>query len=347
MSVALHNLINIRVNNVYSTIQTFLDYKGERSKNTRNAYESDIVLFFKIMRNKKLNQLNEEDLYFTKEHVVTYRKLLQNLKNKNGERRYKNRSINRKINSLRSLYDFLVECEYKVNKAAFKIDDLPENDSEEIGYLTLQEIESMVKLAKELPNGEQKSLFIELGWKTSLRMEALLSLTWKDFKQVDNDVWLVCAIDKGNEKREMPITSNFYNRILSIKHTKSSQEKVFDFGKTTVHETVEILKKKLNIDEERNVSFHSIRKFLIDWLIEQGDLKGAAVHAGHASIETTWKHYARKHKNYRSMAGILIEKKMDISILESLSKEELLTLIKNSNQFVQNQLIKAYKQEME
>lgn len=342
----MNAVVNLPVHNVYNTIQTFLDYKGERSNNTKIAYESDIILFFQIMRNKSLNQLTYEDLLFTKEQIITYRKQLQRIKTSKGERKYSNSTINRKINSLRSLFEFLSECEYKVNKGALSLDDLPENDSEEIGYLTLNEVETMVEVAKSHPNGIEKSIFLELAWKTSLRMDALLSLRWKNFKKVDNDdIWLVVAIDKGNKKREMPITNDFYQRILQLKGNKKKDDKVFSFGKTTVHNTMELLKEQLQIDEDRNVSFHSIRKFLIDWLIEQGDLKGAAQHAGHSSIETSWKHYANKHRNYRSMAGILIENKVDCSVLETLSKEELLTIIMKSNQFVQNQLIKTFEQE--
>lgn len=337
--------VHLPVVNVGKTIHTFLEYKGERSDNTKKSYEADIKLFFQIMRNKELNELSIDDLHFTKELVINYRKHLQRIKDKKGGRKYSNRSINRKIKSLSSLFGFLLENGYEVNKFAFNLDDLPENETEEIGYLTLNEVESMVQIVKDHPNGLEKSIFWELAWKTSLRLEALLSLCWKDFKKVDNDdIWLVKAIDKGNKKREMPITDDFYQRILQIKGDKKKDDKVFSFGKTTVHKTMELLKEQLQIDEDRNVSFHSLRKFLIDWLIEQGDLKGAALHAGHASIETAWKHYSNKHRNYRSMAGILIEQKRDVSILENLSKEELIAVIKDSNQFVQSQIIKTYEQ---
>jgi site-specific recombinase XerD len=349
MGALVNNVVGFDNKSVHSTILAFLDYKGDLSSNTRKAYEKDIKIFFMYTRGKELNQLihsnnieEYSDLRFTKEDVVKYRNYLQKLKKPgSNDKKYKNKSINRMINSLRSLYDFLVSCEYKVNKDAFKLKDLPENDSEEIGYLKLFEMEKMVELAKTLPNGLQKSLFIELGWKTSLRMEALLSLTWKDFERIDDDIWLVKAIEKGNEKKEMPITNDFYLRLLEIK-TGDNNSPVFEISATTVRDTINTLKRMIGIEEDRNISFHSIRKFLIDWMIERGDLKGAALHAGHKSIETTWKHYAKKHKDYRSMAGIIIEQRPDISKLESLTKDELMGLIKN-DQLVIDRLMIAYE----
>ncbi|MFC8688176.1 tyrosine-type recombinase/integrase [Brevibacillus porteri] len=329
MNAAVNNVVGFHNKSVHSTITSFLEYKGDRSINTQKAYEKDIKLFFMYARGKELPLLEESDLNFSPEDVIKYRNHLRRLKKKSSdEAKYKNKSINRMIDSLRSLYDFLERCKYDVDKSAFALDDLPENDSEEIGYLTLEELEQMVELAKTLPNGLQKSLLIELGWKTSIRMDALLSITWKDFKKVKDDIWLVRAVDKGNEVREMPITDEFYNRILILKGDASLTDRVFQMGSTTVFETVETLKKLIGITEDRRVSFHSVRKFLIDLMVEYGDLKAAMAQSGHKNIQTLWNHYAKKQKDYEAMAGIMIERRYNEAALEEVSKEELLAIIK-------------------
>jgi len=341
MTAMINNVTGLNIKSVHSTIQTFLEYKGDRSKNTKISYEKDIKLFYMYAKNKNLNELEAIDLEFTIDDVLKYRNYLRGLrKNSDGERKYANKSINRMIDSLRSLYSYLERAKYNVDKMAFALDDLPENDSEEIGYLTLMELEQMVELAKTLPNGLQKSLLIELGWKTSIRMDALLSITWKDFKKVKDGVWVVRAIDKGNEEREMPITDQFYQRIYAMKGESKSTDRVFQMGSTTVFNTVETLKRIIGIAEDRRVSFHSIRKFLIDLMVEHGDLKAAMAQSGHKSIETLWKHYANKQKDYESMAGILIERSFNESTLDDLSKDELLAIIKNDS-LVKNRVLMA------
>lgn len=324
MNLLQPNVVGFDNKSVHSSIMTFLEYKGDKSTNTREAYERDIKYFFTYMKNKDLTQLTEDDLWFEKEDVIRYRNHLKNIKIK-SERKYSNTTINRMIASMRSLFNFFDK--FKVNEKAFRIDKLP-SDSEEIGYLTLDEMVEMVEQARDLSRGLEKSLFLELGYKTSIRLEALLTVTVRNFKKVSDDIYLVCVKDKNNKVTSQPISNQFYQRLMQLKTSDDKDERLFKFSNTTVQDTINTLKDRMNIDPERNVSFHSVRKVLIDWMIEQGDLKGAAAHAGHASIETTWKHYANKHRDYSQMAGILVEQQLDVSLLEQMSKEDLVELIK-------------------
>ncbi|WP_064198998.1 tyrosine-type recombinase/integrase [Brevibacillus brevis] len=340
MNTAVNNIVGFNNRSVYSTITSFLEYKGDRSDDTQKAYKKDIKIFFMYTRNKNIDQLEVIDLEFTIEDVIKYRNYLGGLKKADGERKYVNKSINRMIDSLRSLYSYLERAKYDVDKSAFALDDLPEHDSKEIGYLTLEEIEQMIEHAKSLPNGTEKYIFWELGWKTSIRINALLSITWEDFRKVNDDIVIVRAIEKGNEIREMPITNEFYQRILEIRGNAKPTDRVFKFGSTTVFNTMEILKERIGISEDREVSFHSVRKFLIDLMVDLGDLKAAMAQSGHKSIETLWKHYANKQKDYESMAGVMIERTLNEAALDEMSKEELLAIIKADGQIKNRVLMK-------
>ena len=90
------------------------------------------------------------------------------------------------------------------------------------------------------------------------------------------------------------------------------------------------LKKDLNIQGDK--SFHGIKKASVNRVLDLTDnLFKAKEHACHESIETTAKFYVRYHKDYESSMSLHIMDDIDVNKLNDLSKEQLLDLIKSSD----------------
>ncbi|WP_170163392.1 tyrosine-type recombinase/integrase [Brevibacillus gelatini] len=328
------NVAELHVNNVYNDIQTFFS-EELKTDNTRRAYRTDIEYFFQYMRNKHLNQLHLTDLWFEYKDVLRYR---NHLRNKLG----KKSSVNRKISSLRKLYKYLAKNNYNVNAHAFEVDDLDTDDTDSSGVLSVHEVETMIQLVKELPNGEEKSIFIDLAYSTSIRVSALLSLKWKQIKFIKNGQWEIRLKDKGKENVK-GIPDELYQMLLMLK--RDNDERVFTMSYTTVYDTIKELCAKMGIPEHRNITPHSLKKVLIDWTVETTkDVKLAAWQGNH-SLDVMYKHYLSKNVDYENTPAFMVRKKNDLSPIEVLSREELIELIKRSSRAAQNELLSLLKQE--
>jgi site-specific recombinase XerD len=336
MSQNVNNIVSLPQNSVYSDIKIFLDNKKNKSKNTQLAYENDFKEFFMYSRNKSLESLTQSDLKFTHRDVLKYQNHLV-------EKYSKSTTVNRKLSSLRSLFKFFKKNDYEVKPAVFEVDNLEESDSETIGVLQVGEAMEMVERAKKMRNGEEKSLIIELAIRTSFRLNSLLSLTWSDFEYSEKDnAFIVSVIGKRKKKHSMPIPTSMFERLLALK--RENIEKVFDFSDRMMQKVVKELCKEMNIPDSRNISFHSLKKVAINYILQTThDVALAAQQGGHSSINTTYKYYIEQNKDYSSMAGMTIGQETDLSSLNALSKEELIALISSCSDRTQFEILSKLK----
>lgn len=344
MIMAKNNVQMLNVKSVHNTIQMFLKEKGDNNKNTRMAYEKDIANFFQLMIGKELSQITVDDLKFDKNDIMNYRSHLMELKKPDGTAKYKNSSINRFIDSVRSLFVELEGNGYDeyINSKAFRLKNLPERNTTKAGELTDDEFELMEETALTLENGLMKSLLIGLAGRTSIRLSALLSLTWSDITRIDDEMWLVHVIDKGNKEDDKPIMNSFYEKLLEIK--VGGQDKIFNISDTAVNNMINRLCKLLEISEDRNITFHSLKGYGINVVIDNGGSAfDAKDQANHANMETTDKRYRKRTKDWSKYAGVIIDSKLDIGELDTLDKDQLLALIKATSSVTQRQIMKAYK----
>lgn len=321
----------VKLNNtkVYDDILTFFKELEANSgnANTRRAYETDIRDFFRIMKGKELQFLTEEDLVFKRNDVLRYRQMLLDSKYPT----YSNLTINRKMAALSSLFDNLAANDYNVNPKIFKIKRL-KTTVNSYGNLSQTEAERFAEMAylTERTLREEKRLLILFAIRTSFRKEEILNVKWSDFREQDG-VYVVRTIGKGQKERETSITAKLYNELLKIKRDDS--EYVFNISDSSIDRMMNRLRKKMNIDPKRNITFHSFRKVAIDWELENtGDLKKAILHSGHSSMDVMYQYYANKNIDYSQMPGVRMEEEIDTSVLTKLNKEQLLEIILDCDQ---------------
>lgn len=314
-------IVILNQNNVFSSITAFINDRGANSDNTKKAYETDIRQFFQMMRQKEVEHLKEADLIFQHKDILRYKEELSNLYNSNT-------TVNRKLSTIKNLFEFLKIDHQGIRTEVFQVGRLKEKVNS-YGVLSLDEAQKMIEVAKELPSGTEKSLIIELATFTSIRLTALLSLTWKNIKNVDG-FWIVSVYDKGEKLDEKPISNDLYTRLLVL---KTDSYKIFTLTDKTCQRAIKQLCEKIGInDEERNITFHSLKKVGVNWIIDAtGDITKGAQQGNHSNIQTTFKHYRSKRKDFGSMAGILMSNQVDLSPLEDMNKEELIQLIQSSS----------------
>lgn len=320
-------MIMMNIKTVYNAINLFLQTKGLRSENTSVAYEIDIRQFFRVTRGMELEELTWNEIEFEHTEVVQYQMHLVN----SG---LSNSTINRKMTSVHSLFKFLKRDHQDINVDAFKVDKLSESRKNSYGVLTLDECWQMIELVKKQYKGEEKALLIELAMATSIRKEALLSLKWEDITyNKQYNVWVVNVIDKGDKKDEKPIPDELYQKLLVLKHhRKASDGYVFHLDSKTPDAMMEVLCKEMGIPEERNIVFHSIKKITINYSLDVlKDVKKATEQGNHASMDTMYKYYAKKEKDFANMPGLMIYQQPNEDALENMSKEDLLVLIKSTS----------------
>lgn len=305
---------------LYDDIMIFLNEMGIESEHTRRAYETDIRQFFKLIKGKDLEHLTLEDLQLRKNDIEMFKQILLD----NGTARS---TINRKVAALRSLLKSLKANEWDIKIDFFHTVKSLKTQDDQYDALEIHEVEKMAELALEEVNDAQiKHYLILFALDTCMRKSALLNLKWSDFEVHENEVF-VNYIDKGKKEFRKKISKSFYNKLLSIK--KEGEERVFPISVYSVDEMMKRLRKKMNIDPNRRIVFHSIRKAAITFHYRKskGDIIQAKKAAGHSNIQTTMRYI--KEPEYEEMGAVSCSSNLDEELYKKVTHEELIKAIEN------------------
>lgn len=315
------NTDNIRV---YDQIERYINQLGYNSKGTMTAYLGDIKLFFKIIKNKEIEYLTEEDVNSIDldsfEDFISY---MHNLTNDEGKRVYTNKTINRKVSASKGLIEYLYSKKIVADVSYFpSIKSLPENSNSH-GVLETHEVFTMAELAlQERVKGKIKRLLILFSLDTCIRKAALVNLKWSNFIEKEEGV-LVTGVDKGNQEFRQLISKDFYNELLKIKTTK---DKVFDISVDAVDKMFVRLRDKMKIPEERRIVFHSIRKSGVTFRFRMtGDILEAQRAANHSNVSTTQLYI--KNEDYGALGAVSSRGKLDMEMYKKVDHETLIEAI--------------------
>ncbi|WP_440110320.1 tyrosine-type recombinase/integrase [Paenibacillus sp. QZ-Y1] len=322
---AVQNVTGLHRGSIDEDIKTFI---GKfQSKHTRKSYERSIRNFFMWYRNKDIEQLTIEDIKIRNTDIVKYQTYL-----KKHEADYANVTVNNYIEAIQSLYEFFEINEYPVKSKHLKIDILS-NDSEHAGALYLHEAEQMAELVlRDRKQGQEKSAFLRMAYTTSFRKGTLQNLKWTDIKpNISGNYYEVSVVGKGGKKHVVPISTDLYDELLKIRefayYQKYEDGRIFHLTDKTIRLMLESLKQKLGILPERNVVFHSFRNVAAGF----GTLEEAKRHLNHSNISTTETYYRHINEDLSNSISLRIEDKIDDSILEKLTKEEMIEIIMNQD----------------
>lgn len=266
-----------------NTFITYLKVEKRMSVHTVNAYLSDLLQFKNII-DKNLKISNVRD--------ITYNDLrLWMVQLKDLE--ITNRSINRKISTLKSFYKYLIRNEIIVDDISQKLISPKSSNS----LPTFFSDKKMKVLLKEMAinahnfNGLRDFLIIDLLYSTGIRQAELINIDINDVKGE-----YLKVLGKQNKERIVPLTSSLISNIKEYikyrekENIQSTKLLLTDSGKKMYPKFVyRVVNKYIGyVTTESKRSPHTLRhSFATNTLNNGAQLNTIKEVLGHASLTAT------------------------------------------------------------
>ena len=340
---SLATVTRLHVNSVYNDIQIFLNRYKE---NTAREYKRDIDEYFMFMNGKSLEQLIQDDVEYV---YVGERKEKLLLKHAEEYKNYlkskhidKDATVMRKIASVRALYKFLAANGYQAPYIVFDTKGL-NNNPNSYDVLSKEQVERLAELAlEEEYYADELHVFIYLAAQTSVRVSALLDLTWDDVNyNEDAKFYEVKVVDKRDDHRKCPVDKWLYNKMKKLNDSSDSNKVFPNLKMNYINKVIRrIAYGKIGISQKLRIVSHSLRKSAPTYEIKTtGDIKRGMLQTNHKSVETFMNTYVDNTVNYNELAGIRMFRKMDEGLIDLVNKEELVELLKKTNPNAYQQLL--------
>lgn len=263
--------------------ELYLRYERQLSDNSVLAYMDDVEGLFSYLEEEKkeISSLRYEDMM--EFLIALYEKGLSS------------RTIARKISALRGLFVFLVRMDW-IKENPLEIMETPRYLKVLPSYLSVEEIEEMLRPREENFQEIRDSCIIEFLYSCGLRVSELCHLSLHDILMGER---LVRVIGKGRKERIVPMGERAmqwlsyylpYRSALLV--DKKARDEVFlsrlarPMSRVSVWSVVKERARRAGI--QREISPHSLRHSFATHLVMQGaDLRGVQELLGHADISTT------------------------------------------------------------
>lgn len=315
---------NTENNNLYSMKDNekrkldFEFFKNFESVHTIKSYRNDINTFFSFT-----SELlpNITDFYHIERvHIVAYKNWLKDIKE------YAPKTINRKLSSISSYFDFLVEKGLMEFNSCSNIKRPKQSIINPTNDLSDEQIEKLFsEIDTSTKSGPLHKAIIFLLFSTGIRKSELINLKRKHYKKI-NDHYIIEVRAKGGKqlvKALHPMCVEVLDDYLRWMESKgrpvSSDDWVFQptenpSDPSTIVKSLNpksidyILKKyakKAGIFQK--ISPHSARASYIGSALEHGeDLFRVSQDVGHSSVKTTQDYSKRRQKIEQSPAYNLV-----------------------------------------
>lgn len=267
-------------------IQKFVEYltsEKRLSKHTSNAYSSDLQQFDQFLNQEFPSKSIENTTFSEIRSWVAY------LADKNLD----NRSINRKLATLKSFFKFLLKKEIVELDPTLKLKSLK---VERKLHNFVKESEMNMVLETEMYSadfeGIRDKLVIELLYGTGIRLAELIAISEND---IDLYQKIIKVTGKRNKQRVVPIHNTLATLIshyLSLKNNKFADNHLIlnNLGKKSYPMFIQrITQKYLNPNTNlKKKSPHVLRHTFATHLLNEGaDLNAIKDLLGHSSLAAT------------------------------------------------------------
>ena len=265
-------------------LDNYIDYikSNKRYSNyTVSNYYKDINDFIKYLSNKDYLKINDDD-------VVYYLEYLYKLE-------YNKNTISRKLSSLRSFYNYLVNNDV-ISYNYFNNHKNPKKDKLLPKYLRDEDVKIMYDKCKNV----RDKLILELLFVTGIRVSELVNIKINDINFNNREIKI---LGKGSKERIVIFSNNCLNNINDY---LSSRNKVSNYliinkdgNKISTTSIRNILNKiKLISGVRTKITPHMLRHtFATDMLNNGADLVSVKKILGHESLDTTsiYTHVTNEH----------------------------------------------------
>ena len=303
-----------------STEDLLYEFLKDRRPTTAKSYRIDLKEFLQFTQ-KYFNvpRINGKKVHFEdikRVHVVKFKNYYEATPNKFGKP-YAPNTINRKISSVSSFFQFLVQREIlDKNPAEFCVRPkrLVVRETEAFSDLEMKHLTDLVmRKASPLHAG-----VILLAFSTGMRNHEIRNIKLKDFR-IQEGIRILSYIGKGQKPNQVPIhpvTGHYLDKYIAWMEYKGRRIMPEDYlFQPTKSSTGKVNKQKLSptalgyivkkwsrkVNPKKRITPHSARATFVSTLLNNGvDIYTVAQSVGHADTRTTQRYDKRKRNFNKS-----------------------------------------------
>lgn len=258
-------------------INEFLDYlKYEKnfSDYTKGSYEIDLKEFENFIKKENPKDITLDDI----------RNFIKKLANE----KYKNRSISRKISSIKSYFKYLTSLN-KIEDNPSELVGNPKLEKTLPNYLNYEDLDALLNTPDlETKEGKRDALILEMLYSTAARVSELVNIKLSDINFKERQIII---LGKGNKQRYIYYGSTCENLLkLYLKDHEGiylfTNKKNNKLNERTVRQIVDNNAKKAFL--KVHVTPHTLRHTYATHMLNEGaDLKSVSELLGHENLSTT------------------------------------------------------------
>ena len=262
---------------LFNKFEDYLTFEKKFSVNTTKAYLKDIRDFeiFLVQNETKLS--HEINYSFIRQWIV-----------KLSEKKYSKISINRKIASLKSYFNFLVNIGM-LNSSPLKAHKNLKSSSKIVIPFSEDEINKVFDSFDSLDISDRDKLIIEIFYSTGVRREELINI------KIDNILFsekMIKIHGKRNKERMIPMLPKLSSNLLNYIKNNKPKTYLFESKKSTKLSTstiYRIINKYFRlISSKVKVSPHVLRHTFATHMLNNGaDINTIKEILGHSSLSST------------------------------------------------------------
>ena len=255
----------------------FLKVELNYSELTIKSYQLDLTDFFEYIESKKINYLT-----ITNHDVRGYLKYLDSCNLKNS-------TISRRISTLRTFYNYLVDENIVENNVFHNVKN-PKLEKKLPNYLNYNEMEELLEsIDISTTEGLEKRLLIEMFYSTGCRVSEMINVKISDIDFTNKTIRIM---GKGSKERIVyfgdyasKYLDNYLSKVKCNKYLFTNKKG----EKLTVNEVEQIVKDIMkHISIKTHVTPHTLRHTFATHLLNNGaDIKTVQELLGHANLSTT------------------------------------------------------------
>ena len=193
---------------MFDKFLSYLQFEKRYSTHTVNAYQRDLSDFLQYSEVKDITEFEDLSPAYIRSWIVHL-----------IESGLKNRSVNRKLATLRSFYKWLVKEAIVSTSPMSKVNG-PKSEKHLPQFVQESELDldKMKKLFSDDFDGRRDELMFELFYQTGIRLSELIAL-----KLTDIQTGQIKVLGKRNKERIIPISNNLDHQIQQYLRLRENQ----------------------------------------------------------------------------------------------------------------------------
>ena len=257
--------------------EDYLNYEKNFSNHTISAYLSDIEAFenFLVIIGEKLSV--DINYSFIRQWIVYL-----------SEKKYSKTSINRKIASLKSYFNFLVNID-KIESSPLKGHKNLKSSSKIVIPFSEDEIMQVFENFNDSKISDRDKLIIEIFYSTGLRREELINIKIQDIFLKEG---LIKILGKRSKERMIPILPSLSKNLKNFISNNNNSKYLFEtkkLKKISVSTVYRLINKYFRLVSSKvKVSPHVLRHTFATHMLNNGaDINTIKEILGHSSLSST------------------------------------------------------------